>query len=58
MNQNLELPSGVTRGVTSEQLAKMVQLTYMLERDLVSALGPNFKDILTPERIARLYEKM
>lgn len=55
---NLELPSGVTRGVTSEQLAKMVQLTYMLERDLISALGPNFKNILTPEKISRLYEKM
>ncbi len=56
--QNLELPSGVTRGVTPEQMAKMVQLTYMLERDLISALGPNFKDILTPEKIVRLYEKM
>ena len=55
---DLELPSGVTRGVNSEQLAKMVQLTYMLERDLTSALGPDFKNILTPERILRLYEKM
>ncbi len=54
----LELPSGVTRGVNSEQMDKMVQLTYMLERDLISALGPDFKNILTPEKIVRLYEKM
>ena len=55
---HVELPSGVTRDVTSEQLDKMIQLTYMLERDLISALGPDFKKILTPEKIVRLYEKM
>ena len=55
---HLELPSGVTRDVTSEQLEKMIELTYMLERDLISALGPDFKKILTPEKISRLYEKM
>jgi 3-deoxy-alpha-D-manno-octulosonate 8-oxidase len=56
--QNLELPAGVTRDVTSEQLEKMIQLTYMLERDLISALGPDFKNILTPEKISELYERM
>jgi 3-deoxy-alpha-D-manno-octulosonate 8-oxidase len=55
---NLELPSGVTRGVTPDQLSRMIQLTYMLERDLISALGPDFKNILTPDKISRLYEKM
>ncbi len=55
---NLELPSGVTRCVTPAQLDKMIQLAYMLERDLISALGPDFKKILTPEKITRLYEKM
>ena len=54
----VKLPSGVTRGVTPEQMDRMIQLTYMLERDLISALGPDFKKILTPEKISRLYEKM
>jgi 3-deoxy-alpha-D-manno-octulosonate 8-oxidase len=54
----VNLPSGVTRGITPEQLDRMIQLTYMLERDLISALGPDFKKILTPEKISRLYEKM
>ena len=54
----VNLPSGVTRGITPEQLDRMIQLTYMLERDLISALGPGFKKILTPEKISRLYEKM
>ena len=54
----VKLPSGVTGGITAEQLDRMIQLTYMLERDLISALGPDFKRILTPEKISRLYEKM
>jgi 3-deoxy-alpha-D-manno-octulosonate 8-oxidase len=56
--QRLELPNGVTRDLGSDQLEKMIHLTYMLERDLISALGPDFKKILTPEKISRLYEKM
>lgn len=55
---DLELPKGVTRDVTSEQLDKMIQLAYMLEKDLTSALGPDFRKILTPDRISKLYEKM
>jgi 3-deoxy-alpha-D-manno-octulosonate 8-oxidase len=57
-NNGVKLPAGVTSGITAEQLDKMIQLTYMLERDLISALGPDFKKILTPEKISRLYEKM
>ncbi len=54
----IELPSGVTAGVTPEQMDTMIQLTYMLERDLVSTLGPDFKRVLTPDKIASLYERM
>ncbi|MGD9366546.1 MAG: iron-containing alcohol dehydrogenase, partial [Desulfobacteraceae bacterium] len=55
---NIQIPSGVTQGLTSEQMDKMIELTYMLERDLISALGPDFKQILTPEKIVRTYEKI
>jgi 3-deoxy-alpha-D-manno-octulosonate 8-oxidase len=55
---NIQMPQGVTRGLTSQQMEKMIDLTYMLERDLVSTLGPDFKTILTPEKIVSLYEKM
>jgi 3-deoxy-alpha-D-manno-octulosonate 8-oxidase len=54
----IEIPTGVTRNVTAEQFDKMISLAYMLERDLTSALGPDFKSILTPEKILTLYEKM
>lgn len=54
----IELPVGVTSDVSSEQFEKMINLTYMLERDLISALGPDYKKILTPEKIVELYRKM
>ena len=54
----IQIPTGVTRDVTPDQYETMVKLAYMLERDLISALGPNFKDILTPETIVALYKKM
>jgi 3-deoxy-alpha-D-manno-octulosonate 8-oxidase len=54
----INLPVGVTRDVTPEQFDKMISLAYMLERDLISALGPDYKKILTPERIVELYQKM
>ncbi|MFO7784897.1 MAG: iron-containing alcohol dehydrogenase family protein [Thermodesulfobacteriota bacterium] len=54
----IRLPVNVTRNVTQQQMETMIQLAYMLERDLVSALGPDFKRILTPEKILSLYEKM
>jgi 3-deoxy-alpha-D-manno-octulosonate 8-oxidase len=55
---NIRLPVNVTRNVTPEQMETMIQLVYMLERDLVSALGPEFRRILTPEKILSLYERM
>jgi 3-deoxy-alpha-D-manno-octulosonate 8-oxidase len=54
----IQMPTGVTRELTSDQMDKMIELTYMLERDLISALGPDFKKILTPEKIVSIYEKM
>ena len=54
----ISIPQSVTKGLTAAQLDKMVELTYMLEKDLISALGPDFKKILTPDKILSLYSKM
>jgi 3-deoxy-alpha-D-manno-octulosonate 8-oxidase len=54
----IRMPTGVTKALTSRQMDKMIELTYLLERDLISALGPDFKQILTPEKIISIYEKM
>lgn len=55
---HIQIPTGVTRNVTPDQYETMVKLAYMLERDLISALGPDFKKILTPEKIVALYKNM
>jgi 3-deoxy-alpha-D-manno-octulosonate 8-oxidase len=54
----IQLPTGITKNLTTQQMEEMVEVTYMLERDLISALGPEFKTILTPEKIVSIYEKM
>jgi 3-deoxy-alpha-D-manno-octulosonate 8-oxidase len=54
----IQLPAGVTRGMTDQQLRQAIDLAYMLERDLISALGPDFKSILTPDKIMDLYARM
>ena len=54
----IDLPTGVTKNVAPDQFETMIKLAYMLERDLVSALGPKFKEILTPDKIMDLYSKM
>lgn len=55
---NICIPANVTKDVTPEQMAKMIEMTYLLKKDLISALGAGYRDILTPEKIERLYQKM
>lgn len=54
----IDLPQGVTKGVPEETLGRMAEMAYLLERDLVSALGPDYRSILPPERILELYRRM
>ncbi|MCP4745427.1 MAG: iron-containing alcohol dehydrogenase [Desulfobacteraceae bacterium] len=57
-NHGIKLPVNVTADVTAEQFDTMIELAYKLEKDLISALGPDFKNILTPEKIISIYKKM
>ena len=54
----IELPRNVTQGISTSALESMIQMTRRMERPLTSALGPNWKDILTREKIAELYARM
>jgi 3-deoxy-alpha-D-manno-octulosonate 8-oxidase len=54
----VELPQNVTADVSPETLEKMADMAYLLERDLISALGPDYRSILPPERIVDLYRRM
>lgn len=57
LNQ-IELPRDVTASVTEDQLEAMVQMTQKMERPLTNALGPDWREKLTPERIRELYSRM
>ncbi|MFA5878120.1 MAG: iron-containing alcohol dehydrogenase family protein [Candidatus Staskawiczbacteria bacterium] len=54
----IELPKNITKGITEEMLNKMIEMTYKMDRPLTSALGKDWKNILTREKITNLYEKM
>jgi 3-deoxy-alpha-D-manno-octulosonate 8-oxidase len=57
LNQ-IELPKNVTKNATPEMLQKMVNMTLNMERPLTSALGKNWRNILTKEKILELYGRM
>jgi 3-deoxy-alpha-D-manno-octulosonate 8-oxidase len=52
------IPSGVTKGMSADNIKKMVDMTLKMERPLTSALGGNWKNILTEDKIRALYKKM
>jgi len=55
---NIELPLNIMKDATPEMMEKMVQMTLKMERPLTSALGENWQDILTRDKIIELYKKM
>lgn len=54
----IALRKGVTRELSAEALDRMVTMTLRMERPLTNALGENYRDILTRERILDLYARM
>jgi len=55
---DIVLPDGVTKNVNDKEMSLMIKMTYRMARPLTSALGENWKEILTEEKIASLYSKM
>jgi len=55
---DITLPENVCRDVTDAQLDAMVEMTLKMERPLTSAIGENWKDVLTGEKIKELYALM
>ena len=56
--QNIELPRGVVAGADAAQLDKMVDVALILEPLWENALGQDWKQVMTPERIRDLYLRM
>ncbi|MCR9140715.1 MAG: iron-containing alcohol dehydrogenase family protein [bacterium] len=56
--EGVTLPTNVCAGLKPEELEAMVDMTLRMERPLTNALGENYKDILTKEKIRELYANM
>lgn len=55
---NIELPKNVTKDLSEEEIEKMIEMTLRMEKPLTNALGENWKDILTRDKIVELYKRM
>ena len=59
LNQyNISLPDNLCTDIDEAKLERMIAQTMLMERPLVNALGEEWRQILTPEKIADLYKKM
>ena len=54
----IELPRNLTQSLSEEQIEKMIDVALFLEPLWENALGKNWKQIMTRERIKSLYLKM
>ena len=55
---NIELPKNVCKEMDEAALNRMIDMTLRMERPLTNALGENWKEIMTRDKIRALYLKM
>ncbi|MCD4787944.1 MAG: iron-containing alcohol dehydrogenase [Desulfobacterales bacterium] len=56
--QNIKLPKNITAGIEDSKLEKMVDVALILEPLWENALGSEWKNVMTRERIKELYQQM
>ena len=56
--QGIVLPSGLCTGLDDDGFAALHQASIVHEKPLVNALGPDYKDILTPAKTRALFERI
>jgi len=56
--QKIALPKGLTAGLTSDQVEKMVDVSLVLEPLWENALGKDWRNTMTRDRITELYLKI
>ena len=55
---NIKLPKNVCNNLDDAAIERMVDMTLLMDRPLTNALGTNWRDILTREKIRDLYLAM
>jgi len=56
--QNVVIPQSVCSGLGGEDLDRLYDATIIHEKPLINALGPDFRDILTRDRVTKLFSQM
>jgi len=55
---NIDIPQGICRGLSEEQFEKMINVSKGMKPLWENALGKNWEQIMTRERLRALYEKL
>ncbi len=56
--QDVEIPQGICKNLSDKQYQLLYDSTVVHEKPLTNALGGNFKDILTFEKVKDIFKKM
>jgi 3-deoxy-alpha-D-manno-octulosonate 8-oxidase len=54
----VSLPKGVCQNLDSDAVGRMIEMTLRMERPLTNALGENWRQIFTSDKIRALYKAM
>ena len=57
-DHGINLPKYICKGQDEKGLSRMVDMTLKMERPLTNALGTDWRNIMTTEKITELYLKM
>ena len=55
---NISLPQGITQNCSDEELDKMAATSYALDHFWDHAIGENWKEVITKEKLRALFERM
>lgn len=55
---NIDIPQGITKGLTDEQFNTMINVSLGMAPLWENALGKDWKEIMTRERLRKLYERL
>ena len=56
--QKIEIPKGICLNLNEGELNRLYEASIVHEKPLTNALGPNFKDVLTKEKVIELFKSM
>lgn len=56
--QKVVVPEGIARNLSDEQYKALYDSTVIHEKPLTNALGPNFRDILTFDKVVSMFQEM